>query len=165
MRQDYLYLLQFARANALAAYKAQDLESVGASADIVGHIVRETELHVRECEELGISREEMDGEEEHVACTAYGRFVLDVGVSQDWLALQVAMLPCLLGYHVIATRLMEEQGRYKGREVNRYRQWIDNYVGVDYEAAVRKGRGKSMGLTVYSCTEDDLILILIIPSI
>ncbi|KAL1301808.1 hypothetical protein AAFC00_005999 [Neodothiora populina] len=139
MAQDYLYLLQFARANALAGYKAKTLAGVAASAAIVLHIQHETQLHVSECEELGLSLEEMENMEEHQACTAYSRYILDVGQSEDWFALQMALLPCLLGYSVIAKRLHSIQDPEKPKEANRYRKWIDNYVADDYNEAVIKG--------------------------
>lgn len=143
MTQDYLYLLQFARANALAAYKAKTMDQVAASAAIVLHIQRETQLHIRECEELGLSLRQMQETEEHVACTAYSRYILDVGQSEDWFALQIALLPCLLGYSVIAKRLHALQDNTKkapGRG-NRYLKWIENYVAEDYSEAVEKGMG------------------------
>lgn len=140
MIQDYLYLTQFARANALASYKAQDLDGVTASADIVMHINTETQLHIKECEQLGITRQEMELTEEHQACTAYSRWILDVGQSQDWLALQIAMLPCLLGYHMIGHRLHSIQDPKAPENANRYKKWIENYVAEDYTAAVEEGR-------------------------
>src|SRR5690625_4564723 len=45
--QDYLFLIQFARANALAAYKSRSLADIQGSADALGAILTETELHVR----------------------------------------------------------------------------------------------------------------------
>lgn len=144
MVQDYLYLIQFARANALAAYKAKTLDGIAASASIVTHIRTETNLHVEECKELGLSQEDLDGAEEHQACTAYSRYILDIGQSEDWLALQMSMLACLIGYNHIAQRLMNLQDPTKPTEANRYRKWIENYVAEDYSEAVREGSGKSV---------------------
>lgn len=53
----------------------------------------------------------------------------------------MAMLPCLLGYNHIAERLSKLQDPNAPKEINRYRQWIDNYVAEDYSEAVRKGCG------------------------
>lgn len=149
MTQDYLYLLHFARANALAAYKAKTLEGVAASAAIVTHIHHETQLHISECEELGLSLEQMQNTEEHVACTAYSRYILDVGQSEDWFALQVALLPCLIGYSVIARRLHGLQDPKAPEGTNRYRRWIDNYVADDYSEAVARGRGMWLSFRFY----------------
>ncbi|KAE8151287.1 DNA polymerase alpha, catalytic subunit [Aspergillus avenaceus] len=135
--QDYLYLVQFARSNALAAYKAKNMESIAASSQIVLHIQRETALHLDYCASFGLSKEEMEKTPETIACTAYSRYILDVGQSEDWLALQMALAPCLLGYGAIAQRLYTEQDTL--REGNRYWKWIENYVAEDYTEAVRLG--------------------------
>lgn len=66
--------------------------------------------------------------------------MLDIGQSEDWLALQVAMAPCLLGYGAIAKHLHEDP-RSK-REGNIYWTWIQNYVADDYTAAVKTGSGE-----------------------
>lgn len=135
--QDYLYLIHFARANALAAYKAKTMEDIAASAGIVLHIQRETNLHVTYCEGFGISRRQMEQTEERMACTAYTRYVLDIGQSEDWLALQVALAPCLLGYGDVA-KMLHGDTRSK-RRGNRYWEWIENYVADDYTQAVKTG--------------------------
>ncbi|KAL1857446.1 hypothetical protein VTK73DRAFT_8095 [Phialemonium thermophilum] len=62
--QDYLYLVHFARANALASYKAKTIEDISASAEIVGHIYREMSLHIGYCEGFGISKTEIERTEE-----------------------------------------------------------------------------------------------------
>lgn len=166
MIQDYLYLVHFARANALAAYKAKNMEEIAASAEMVGHISQEMRLHVRECEEgFGLKEEDLRKKQESLACTAYTRFVLDIGASEDLLALQIALLPCLLGYAEIARRLLKKQQQQqqqqqppqqqaqrqqqqqngkskKGHGSNRYQSWIDNYVSDDYTRAVKTGCGE-----------------------
>lgn len=79
-----------------------------------------------------------------VACTAYTRYVLDIGMSQDWIGLQVALLPCLLGYGVLAERLYKDPN--SKRTGNPYWTWIENYVAPDYIQAVKTGRGMSSRL-------------------
>ncbi|KAJ6103623.1 Phosphomethylpyrimidine kinase type-1 [Penicillium sp. IBT 16267x] len=135
--QDYLYLVQFARSNALASYKSQSMDSIAASAQIVLHIQREMALHLDYCASFGLSKEEMERHPETIACTAYSRYILDVGQSEDWLALQMALAPCLIGYGAIAKRLHSEEGTL--REGNLFWKWIENYVADDYSEAVRLG--------------------------
>jgi len=54
--QDYLFLIQFARANALAAYKSRTLADLRAAKDGLSAIVDvELDLHVRLCERWGLS--------------------------------------------------------------------------------------------------------------
>ncbi|KAF2487850.1 Phosphomethylpyrimidine kinase-domain-containing protein [Neohortaea acidophila] len=139
MIQDYIYLIHFARANALAGYKTKSLDGVARAAEIVLHIREETALHIRECAELGLTMQQIEESEESQACTAYTRYVLDIGQSEDWLALQISLLPCLLGYHVIAKRLDELQRTDPPATANRYKTWIDNYVNEGYSSAVTTG--------------------------
>lgn len=136
--QDYLFLIQFARANALVAYKAKTLDDIATGAKIVLHIQQEMALHIEYCKGFGISKEEIVATEEDQACTAYTRYVLDIGMSQDWYALQIALAPCLLGYGDIAKRLHADPKTK--REGNIYWKWIENYVADDYVEAVNVGR-------------------------
>ncbi|KAK4925600.1 trifunctional hydroxymethylpyrimidine kinase/phosphomethylpyrimidine kinase/thiaminase, partial [Elasticomyces elasticus] len=64
MIQDYLYLIQFARANALAGYKAKKLDDIAAAATIVTHIRHEINLHIDECKKFGLDQEAMEQYEE-----------------------------------------------------------------------------------------------------
>jgi thiaminase II len=138
--QDYLYLIQFARANSLAGFKSKNLDDIVRSAEIVLHIKREMDLHLSYCAEFGLSKEDVLNVEESQACTAYTRFVLDTGSSEDWLALQVALAPCLIGYGQIAKRLYSDAKTV--REGNRYWKWIENYAAEDYTEAVELGVGE-----------------------
>ncbi|KAK2740212.1 DNA-directed DNA polymerase alpha catalytic subunit pol1 [Myotisia sp. PD_48] len=135
--QDYLYLIHFARSNALAAYKPMDMESIAASAKIVLHIQHEMQLHLDYCASFGLSKQDIESSKESQACVAYSRYILDVGQSGDWLALQVALAPCLIGYGAIAKRLFKSEQSVK--EGNKYWKWIENYVADDYSSAVKLG--------------------------
>ena len=78
----------------------------------------------------------MENAKESQATTVYSRYVLDVGMQGDLLALLVALAPCLIGYAVVAERLVRE-GK---REGNRYWRWVEMYSGEEYMVGVRKGR-------------------------
>ncbi|EEY20526.1 phosphomethylpyrimidine kinase THI20 [Verticillium alfalfae VaMs.102] len=136
--QDYLYLVHFARANALASYKATSMEDIVAGATIVKHIATEMALHIDYCAGFGISVPQIEATEEHQACTAYTRYVLDVGMSGDWIGLQVALAPCLLGYGAVAKQLHGDAASVRG-EGNVYWKWIENYIAEDYQQALRTG--------------------------
>ena len=136
--QDYLYLTQFARTNALAAYKSNDMEEIAASAQIVLGVQKEMALHLEYCQDFGISKQEMEATQESQATVAYSRYVLDVGQSGDWLGLQIAMASCLVGYQTAAEWVKAQPG--SKRENNRYWKWVDNYGGEEYAEGVRLGR-------------------------
>jgi hydroxymethylpyrimidine/phosphomethylpyrimidine kinase len=132
--------------------------SISKAAAIVTHIRQEINLHINECKEFGLTQEQMETYDESqgrcplahgqraranesIACTAYSRYVLDIGQSEDWLALQISLLPCLLGYNVVAKQLDERQKTHPPKGPNRYRTWINNYIADDYAAAVETGCG------------------------
>lgn len=144
--QDYLYLTHFARTNALAAYKSQSMDAIVASAQIVLHIETEMKLHLEYCREFGLSKDDIVKQRESLACVAYSRYVLDIGQSQDWLALQMSLAPCLLGYGVAARRLAAQYA--DNHDGNKYWKWIENYIADDYQEAVKTGSGRLNGTTL-----------------
>jgi thiaminase len=72
------------------------------------------------------------------------RYVLDIGQSEDWLGLQVALLPCLIGYGMIARRLYDDPKTV--REENIYWKWVETYVAEDYTEAMRNSSGSCFHL-------------------
>ncbi len=132
--QDYLFLIQFARAWALAAYKSDDLAELRAAAAAMAGIVDvEMKLHVQFCRDWGLSEAQMQATPEAPATVAYTRYVLDCGLRGDLLDLQVALAPCIVGYGEIGARLLGT-ARLAG---NPYRAWIEMYGGADYQAVAQ----------------------------
>ena len=132
--QDYLFLIQFARAKGLAIYKADGLADMRRSAAAVSAIVdREMDLHIEYCAGWGLTEADMVSHPEAPATVAYTRYVLERGMSGDLLDLEVAMSPCLIGYGEIGTRLAGLRDRV-ARSRHRYDAWIDTYASADYVA-------------------------------
>jgi thiaminase len=129
--------VQFARANALSAYKSSSLKDIGHSVQQVVTLQEEIKLHIDFCRGYGLSEADIIGEEEDQATTAYTRYVLDIGMSQDYLALQIALLPCLIGYGIIAKRLYEDPSTV--RVGSKYWKWIEQYVAEEYREAMMRG--------------------------
>lgn len=71
LRQDYLFLIHFVRAYALAGYKSTRLEDMQAAADSVTALLAEMKLHVAYCTEWGIAEADMSAEPEAVETVAY----------------------------------------------------------------------------------------------
>src|SRR5699024_5091431 len=122
--QDYLFLIQFARANALAAYKGHTIDDVTAAQRGLAAIVEETELHVRLCAGWGLGREDLNAAVEHPATVAYTRYVLDAGLRGDLLDIHVALSPCTIGYAEIGTQLKPV---LEQRPDHPYAEWITEY--------------------------------------
>ncbi|WP_181707013.1 thiaminase II [Chthonobacter rhizosphaerae] len=138
--QDYLFLIQFARAYALAVFKSRTIEEMQAGlAGLKAILDLEMDLHVRTCAGWGLTREAMAATPEDIPTTAYTRFVIDAGLQGDLLDLHVALSPCVIGYGVIAERLAAVPGALEA--TNPYAFWIAEYAGEAYrevaESAVR----------------------------
>ncbi len=137
--QDYLFLIQFARAYALSVYKADTIDDMRAAARTLGGILdSEMGLHVGFCAEWGLSREDLEGAPEATATIAYTRFVLEGGMAGDVLDLHTALAPCVVGYGEIARALLDDPAtRLDG---NPYRAWIDAYAGEEYQSLAHAAR-------------------------
>ena len=132
--QDYLFLIQFARAHALAACKSRSLSDMRAAKDGLAAIVDvEMHQHLRLCERWGLSAADVEATPEHAATVAYTRWVLDVGMSGDLLDLQVALTPCTLGYAEIGRRLAPAGAAALAPD-HPYREWIAEYAGDAFQA-------------------------------
>ena len=132
--QDYLFLIQFSRAYALAAYKSREFADIRAAQDGLAAIVSETDLHVRLCARWGLTPEDLEAAEEHQSTVAYTRFVLDAGMSGDLLDLHVALAPCVIGYAEIAQWLAPA---VEANPEHPYAEWISEYASEEYQSAAR----------------------------
>ncbi len=130
LTQDYLFLIHFARAYALAGYKAQSLADLRAASDGCAAILGELPLHVSFCAGWGLDEAGMAAEPEALETVAYTRFVLDCGAAGDLLDLYAALAPCVLGYAEIGPQLAARPA-----PGNPYAAWIATYAGPDYQAA------------------------------
>ncbi|CAO3658273.1 unnamed protein product [Umbelopsis ramanniana] len=138
IKQDYLYLQNYARAAALAAYKTRDIDMTAHYAKIILHIHHEMQLHLQYCETWGISKQDILETPESVYNVAYTRFVLDQGATGDAMDLQVAMAPCSLGYGEIGRKLYDDPNTK--RDGNPYWEWIVNYAAEDFQASVDENK-------------------------
>ena len=150
--QDYLFLIQFARAYALAAYKGRTMEEMRYGLDGLRAILDgEMALHVKYCAGWGLTPADLEAADEDMPATAYTRFVLDWGVRGDLLDLHVALAPCIVGYAEIAARLATRPGALDPS--NPYAEWIAEYAGEGYREVAREARAHLDRLAARSLTE------------
>lgn len=138
--QDYLFLVQFVRAYALAAYKAESLAAFRDKAGAIGALLHEMTLHVGYCADWGIPEAQILTEPEAPETIAYTRWVLDRGVAGDILDLEVALAPCTVGYGEIALAI--EASPTRRRTGNPYESWIAMYAGAEYQALARSSAAR-----------------------
>ena len=150
--QDYLFLIHFARAYALAAYKADTLEDMRpAAASLSATVATEMKLHLTYCEGWGLSAADVEAAPEATATIAYTRYVLERGMAGDLLDLHTALIPCVLGYAEIGRALVEDPATKL--DGNPYRRWIEEYGGDSYQAHARESQDYLDGLAQKRLTE------------
>lgn len=144
LKQDYIFLIHFSRAWALAVTKAGTLDEMKAcSASVNGLVNGEMQFHIETCAKIGISEEEILATVETPENLAYTRYVLEAGYSGDFISLLAALAPCIFGYGEIGLRLKAEKTSEK------YADWIDTYAGDEYQD-ICKNAGKLLDQAVIS---------------
>ncbi|MGH6642147.1 MAG: thiaminase II [Bradyrhizobium sp.] len=137
--QDYLFLIEFARAYALAVYKSPTLADMREAASGISAILDvEMDLHVKLCAGWGLSPDDLEHAPPAVEMLAYTRYVLDAGMRGDLLSLKVALAPCVIGYAEIAARLAVHPNALAA--TNPYRVWIAEYSGAPYQEVAANAR-------------------------
>jgi len=135
--QDYLFLIQFARAWGLAIYKSDTLGEIRRAQRLVAATLDvEIGLHIKYCRGWGLSEATMIAEPEAMETIAYTRFVLDRGLAGDRLDLETTLAPCIIGYAVIAAERMADPATRL--DANRYRDWLEMYAGSEYQDLARE---------------------------
>lgn len=128
LMQDYIFLIHFSRAWALAVTKAETVAEMRICAATVHALInQEIQLHVETCAAAGLSEATLIEAEEAPENLAYTRFVLDRGHAGDLLDLLATLAPCVMGYGEIGSRLVVQASGTP------YRDWIESYASDDYQ--------------------------------
>jgi thiaminase/transcriptional activator TenA len=129
VRQDYLFLIDYARLLALAVARAPDLPTMRRFADLVqGTLNVEMDLHRSYAAEFGISLRDLETEEKAPTTQGYTDFLLRVAALGDFAELLAALLPCMWGFSDIGQRL----ARSPRPAEERYGRWIDMYSSAEF---------------------------------
>ena len=129
LTQDYLFLIQFSKAWALAILKSDNLEEMKIAASTVNDLINfEMELHITLCANYGISISDLENADEENANIAYTRYVLELGYSGDFLDLLSALAPCVLGYGEIGLNCQNSNPK-----THMYQKWIQTYSSNEYQ--------------------------------
>ena len=131
LRQDYVFLIEYARLLGLAAARSPDLETMTGFAELLTGILKtEMDLHRAYSEEFGISRAELEREPPAPATRAYTDFLLRVAATGDFAELLAALLPCMWGFSEIGLRLAAQPPPADPR----YARWIAMYSSKEFAA-------------------------------
>lgn len=132
VRQDYLYLKEYARVFAWAAARSRRLESMQWYAKLLDLTLNtEMDLHRGYARRFGIDTGELEAEEMWPTTRAYTDFLVRTSADGEMADLVAALLPCAWGYAYVA----EAMARGGMPADARYADWIEMYVSEEFTAA------------------------------
>ncbi len=130
MRQDYLFLVDFCRAIALASAKASTVDDMAWFARLLHETLNtEMSLHIGFCEEFGITERELKSTQPSPTTHAYTRHLVESAYSGGVGEAAVVILPCSWGYAEIG-RMLEDRGAPRQQPL--YRRWIEMYSSAEF---------------------------------
>jgi thiaminase/transcriptional activator TenA len=129
VRQDYVYLIEYARLFALATARAPDLETMTRFATLTQETLStEMGLHRAYAARFGISETELAAERKSPTTQAYTDFLLRTAALGDFGELLAALLPCMWGFSEIGQRL-----KAQGLPAEPlYVEWIEMYASPEF---------------------------------
>ena len=129
LKQDYVYLIEFARVFALAATKAQQLADMDYFSNLLNATLNiEMDLHRKTCANFGISASDLEKTESAMITTSYTNLLIRTcyeGTLSDILSV---LLPCAAGYVEIG-QYLKSQGLPQNQY---YRSWIETYSSTEF---------------------------------
>jgi len=130
VKQDYPFLMEFARCLGIAAAKVEDRETMRIFASLLkASLTIEVEMLESLGEKLGISLDQLRSSESAPTNVAYTRHLLYVAYSGTVGEIIAAMLPCMWSYQEIGERL-DKSSALKGHTV--YSEWCATYRSKEY---------------------------------
>jgi thiaminase (transcriptional activator TenA) len=129
VRQDYLFLIEYARLLALGAARAPDLATMARFSELTTQILTtEMDLHRSFAAELGISTAELEAESPSPTTQGYTDFLVRTAAQGDFAELAAVLLPCMWGYAEIGQNLAAEGCSPD----DRYARWVDMYASAQF---------------------------------
>ncbi|MEW9669278.1 thiaminase II [Ammoniphilus sp. 3BR4] len=131
MKQDYVYLIDYAKMFALGSMKARDLDSMAWFAKLLHETLHgEMELHRQYAERFGITRQELEDTKATPINLAYTRYMLHVAQNGSLEELISALLPCMWSYWEIGKALADEFPESKDHSL--YGEWVTMYSSAEF---------------------------------
>lgn len=135
MKQDYVYLIDYAKIFALGSLKSKDLVTMGMFARLLDSTLNvEMGLHRQYAEKFGISREELEATVPAPTTVAYTKYLLDAASTGSLAELVAVLLPCMWSYWEIGTAFAKVPGAL---DHPLYKEWIEMYASEEFGELAR----------------------------
>ncbi|QWC20050.1 thiaminase II [Halorubrum sp. 2020YC2] len=132
VKQDYRYLLDYARVFALAGAKADDEETTRRlTATAHATLDDEMDLHRSLAAECGLSPAELEAVEKAPTCAAYTDFLVRTAHEGSIAEIAAAVYPCGQGYLDVADHMAA-----LATEDHRYTPFIEKYTSEEFRETV-----------------------------
>ena len=129
VKQDYYYLIEYARVFALATASAPLVEDMGTWARLLDETIHtEMDLHRGYAAEFGISEAELDATKPSPTTRAYTDFLVRVASTGTLADTVAVLLPCMWGFNDTGQRLAAEGVP----DHEQYRAWIEMYSSEEF---------------------------------
>ncbi|KAI5958964.1 THI20 [Candida pseudojiufengensis] len=144
LKQDYHYLIIYARMHGLSASKAETYQQTHSQATIISEIVQEIENHKRKLKAYDVDYDkDIDELKPGKACIEYCDYLISCGMKEDYLGIKTALAPCLHGYAeagVYGLNLFKANPKSEDSESKKvYKSWLDEYTSDWYQQANIEG--------------------------
>ena len=128
--QDYVYLIDYSRALAVASARAIDLQDMSWFAGLLDETLnQEMALHRSYCQEFGINLQDLESVEPASTTKSYTNFLLKTAYQGSFGELVASLLPCQWGYWEIGDHLLK---RGLPTSAPLYAQWIKMYTSEEF---------------------------------
>lgn len=132
VEQDYLYLLDYARAFAMAGVRAREEETMRELVSIAhATLDEEMDLHREFAAEYGLSPADLEAAEKTPTCVAYTNYLLRIAHEGSLAEIAAALYPCGQGYLDVATHMAE-----LATDEHRYTPFIETYTSETFREEV-----------------------------
>lgn len=136
LKQDYVYLIDYARLFAAGVQKAPDIGTMARFSHILHETIHtEMDLHRKTASHYGISEAELENTEPAPLNLAYTKYMLAAAQSGTLADLVACLLPCAWDYWEIGKHLKEQCGG--NLEGHPYAAWIKTYSSEKFGDSAR----------------------------
>jgi thiaminase (transcriptional activator TenA) len=131
MKQDYVFLIDYAKLFAFGSVKARDIETMGYFAKLLDETLHgEMDLHRQYAKRFGITNQQLEETRPTPINLAYTRYMLNVAQNGSLEELISTLLPCMWSYWEIGKMVAEN---YPGSiEHPLYGEWVKMYSSNEF---------------------------------
>ncbi|MGK0554670.1 thiaminase II [Macrococcus capreoli] len=133
LKQDYVYLIEYAKLMAIGSAKSRDLETMGLFANLLhGTLFMEMDLHRRYAKQFEITNEQLEATDASAVNTAYTSYMLNHAQRGGPEHVVACLLACAWSYNFIGQHLSKVPNALSVN--NSYHEWVATYSGEEFTA-------------------------------